>query len=88
MALAKNNKKPVLILQGARDYQVPITEFNKWKIALSNNQNYLFQSFEKLNHLFMEGTGKSEPQEYFNRGNIPVYVIDEITKWIKDQPRK
>ncbi|MEI7978137.1 MAG: alpha/beta fold hydrolase [Bacteroidota bacterium] len=88
MALAKNNKKPVLILQGARDYQVPITEFNKWKIALSNNQNYLFQSFEKLNHLFMEGTGKSEPQEYFNRSNIPVYVIDEITKWIKDQPRK
>ena len=44
--------------------------------------------FTKLNHLFLEGDGKSTPDEYFNRSNVPEYVIDEITKWINAQPRK
>jgi hypothetical protein len=36
----------------------------------------------------MEGEGKSTPDEYSKRGNVPEYVIDEIAKWIKAQPRK
>ena len=47
----------------------------------------MFASFEKLNHLFLEGIGKSTPTEYFNRSNVPEYVIDEIVKWINAQPR-
>jgi len=86
--LAKSNKKPVLVLQGDRDYQVPIGEYLKWKQALVAKTNYQFTSFQKLNHLFLEGEGKSTPDEYFNRSNVPEYVIDEITKWIKAQPRK
>lgn len=86
--LAKSNKKPVLIIQGERDYQVPISEYKLWKDALTEHNNYMFTSFAKLNHLFMEGEGKSTPDEYSIRGNVPEYVIDEIAKWIKAQPRK
>jgi dienelactone hydrolase len=86
--LAKSNKKPVLIIQGERDYQVPISEYKLWKDALVDHNNYMFTSFAKLNHLFMEGEGKSTPDEYSKRGNVPEYVIDEIAKWIKAQPRK
>jgi hypothetical protein len=86
--LAKNNKKPVLIIQGERDYQVPISEYKLWKDALVGHNNYMFTSFAKLNHLFMEGEGKSTPDEYSIRGNVPEYVIEEIAKWIKAQPRK
>jgi dipeptidyl aminopeptidase/acylaminoacyl peptidase len=86
--LAKSNKKPVLIIQGERDYQVPLSEYKLWKDALVDYNNYMFTSFAKLNHLFMEGEGKSTPDEYSKRGNVPEYVIEEIAKWIKAQPRK
>jgi dienelactone hydrolase len=88
ITIAKNNKKPVLVLQGERDYQVPYSEYLSWKTALINNPNYQFTMFQKLNHLFLEGEGKSTPEEYFNRSNVPEYVIEEIAKWIKAQPRK
>jgi hypothetical protein len=86
--LAQSNKKPVLVIQGERDYQVPITEYKLWNNALLNHNNYMFTSFAKLNHLFMEGEGKSTPAEYSVRGNVPEYFIEEIAKWIKAQPRK
>ncbi len=85
--LALKNNKPVLILQGVRDYQVPFSEYQKWQTLLKEKPNYMFASFEKLNHLFLEGIGKSTPTEYFNRSNVPEYVIDEIVKWINAQPR-
>lgn len=88
VSLAQNNKKPVLVIQGERDYQVPFSEYLKWKTTLISNPNYQFASFQKLNHMFLEGEGKSTPEEYANRSNVPDYVIDEIAKWINAQPRK
>lgn len=85
--LAVKNNKPVLILQGQRDYQVPFSEYKNWETLLNGKTNYMFASFEKLNHLFLEGTGKSTPAEYFNRSNVPEYVIDEVVKWINAQPK-
>jgi hypothetical protein len=38
-----------------------------------------------LNHLFMEGTGPSLPQEYSLPGNIPEQVITDIAEWIGSQ---
>jgi hypothetical protein len=87
ISLAKKNKKPVLMLQGERDYQVPFSEYLKWKATLNNNLNYQFASFQKLNHMFLEGEGKSTPEEYAIRSNVPEYVMEEIVKWIKAQPR-
>lgn len=87
ISLAQKIKKPVLVLQGERDYQVPFSEYLKWKTTLNSNLNYQFASFQKLNHMFLEGEGKSTPEEYAIRSNVPDYVIEEIAKWIKAQPR-
>jgi hypothetical protein len=39
--------------------------------------------YPKLNHLFMEGEGKSTPDEYSKPGNVAKEVIDDIVGWIK-----
>jgi len=72
----------MLILQGARDYQVTMTDFDGWRVALSARPNVTFKSYPLLNHLFMEGEGKSVPAEYMKAGHIPVYVIGDIASWI------
>lgn len=75
----------VLILQGERDYQVTMEDFNLWKKALKTHVNVDFKSYSKLNHLFLEGEGKSYPAEYQIESNIPPYVIKDISNWILDK---
>jgi len=80
---AKQIKQPVLILQGERDYQVTMEDFKLWKSGLADQKNVEFKSYPLLNHLFIEGKGDSSPQEYLLGGNIPEYVIKDISEWIK-----
>ncbi len=73
---------PLLLLQGARDYQVPVTEFNRWKQALSTHPNTTFKLYPDLNHLFLPGKGDSVPSEYMKTGNVPEVVIDDLVNWV------
>jgi dienelactone hydrolase len=80
---AKEIKQPVMLMQGLRDYQVPPREFKIWQHKLHAKKNVTFKSYAKLNHLFLEGEGKSYPDEYEKEGTIPDYVISDIAIWIK-----
>ncbi len=81
---AEKLNKPMLILQGGRDYQVsPAKDFKEWKSAFKNNKLVTFHIYPKLNHLFIEGEGKSTPQEYTVEGHIREDVISDIVNWIK-----
>lgn len=77
-------KRPILFIQGGRDYQVTEKDFNLWKNAL-NNHNNKFVFFKDLNHLMQKGEKKSTPTEYMNKGYVDKRVIDEIIKWIKEK---
>ncbi len=81
--ILKPLKMPMLILQGGRDYQVsPTKDFEVWKSELENRENVNFHLFPRLNHLFMEGEGKSTPQEYGSEGHISEEVIKCILNWL------
>ena len=81
--VAKKIKQPILILQGERDYQVTMTDFNLWKQQLNGNPKNQFISYPNLNHLFMNGAGKSMPSEYEKQGNVEEKVILDIAAWVK-----
>lgn len=82
---AKSIEKPLLILQGERDYQVTMREFDLWKADLKGKKNVSFKSYSGLNHLFIEGTGKPSPQEYEIAGKVDARVINDISSWINNQ---
>jgi hypothetical protein len=79
----KNIKIPMLILQGERDYQVTMEDFELWKSTLKNNKKTSFISYPKLNHLFMSGESASEPKEYMIKGNVDEKVIVDIFNFIE-----
>ncbi|MBV9505051.1 MAG: alpha/beta fold hydrolase, partial [Acidobacteriia bacterium] len=70
---------PMLVLQGERDYQVTMRDFNLWRAELTGRWNVTFRSFPALNHLFISGQGKSLPAEYTEPGHVASEVIDSIT---------
>jgi len=76
--------KPLLILQGARDYQVTTQDFENWKKALAGRSDVEFKLYPKLNHLFFEGQGIPTPNEYtLIHGSVAEYVIADIVAFIR-----
>jgi dienelactone hydrolase len=81
-AAAQAIDRPLLILQGERDYQVTMEDFKRWQEALKGRPSATFKSYPTLNHLFMPGTGPSLPAEYQKPGHVAEPVIVDIAAWI------
>jgi len=82
--LAKSVKKPMLFLQGGRDYQVQTADLENWKAALGGRKDVEFHLYLKLNHFFYAGEGVLTPLEYSRKhGSVLEEVITDIAAWIK-----
>jgi dienelactone hydrolase len=75
--------RPLLVMQGERDYQVTAGEFAAWKTALAATPDVTFKSYTALNHLFITGSGPSGPDEYFQPGHVAEPVVEDIAGWIR-----
>lgn len=78
--------KPVLILQGDKDFQVSIDEdFEGYRTALGHMQNVAFKRYANLNHLFMQsiyGDILKARKEYKVPQHVAEEVIADIADWI------
>jgi hypothetical protein len=75
--------RPMLILQGSRDYQVTTEDFENWKKTLGGRADVEFKLYPKLNHLFAEGQGLPTPNEYsLVHGSVAEYVVSDIAAFI------
>ena len=80
-AVAATLPIPMLILQGERDYQVPMADFDAWKKALDAKKNATLEYFPNLNHMLFAGTGAPSPEEYHQPGHMDAAVIAAIVNW-------
>jgi fermentation-respiration switch protein FrsA (DUF1100 family) len=85
---ARSLDRPILVLQGERDYQVTMNDFRGWKKALAGRRGVTLRSYSKLNHLFVAGEGRSAPEEYKKAGHVAAEVVREIAKFVNPGPRK
>ncbi|OLP17639.1 hypothetical protein BST81_15050 [Leptolyngbya sp. 'hensonii'] len=81
--VAARLQQPLLILQGERDYQVTLTDFQGWQKALADKPRVTLKRYPGLNHLFIQGEGLSRPEEYQIPGHVDQSVIEDIATWIK-----
>ena len=79
----RKNKKPLLVIQGARDYQVTTKDLDRWREVIPSSTPNEIKVYENLNHLFMSGKGLSKPDEYLKLNHIEQQVIIDITTFIK-----
>jgi hypothetical protein len=80
--VAASLKQRILVMQGARDYQVSLADYDRWKSALGGRQTASFRLYETLNHIFLPGDGRSLPAEYYQPGRIPAEVFADIAEFI------
>ncbi|MFZ3217396.1 MAG: alpha/beta fold hydrolase [Candidatus Acidiferrales bacterium] len=75
-------KIPIFIAQGGRDFQVTTANFEEWSAALSKNKNVTLRTYPNLNHLFIPGTGASQPSEYGRLDHVSQGLVEDIAAWI------
>ncbi len=80
-------QKPMLIMQGEKDFQATVEhDFNAYKQLLSDKNNVTFRLYENLNHAFVPsvyGNIIKAKQEYNVEQHIGEDVIADIANWIK-----
>lgn len=59
-----------------------LTDFERWKRALSGRREVTFRSYPALNHRFMPGTGPSAPREYETPSHVAEEGVRDIAAWI------
>jgi hypothetical protein len=72
---------PMFILQGERDYQVTMRDFDLWKAALASHANVTYRSYPALDHFFFAGTGPATPAEYMRPSHVDADVVADIAAW-------
>lgn len=83
-ALAKNTATQFFIVQGEKDYQIPMTEFELWRATVGASEHVKMQSYPNLTHLFTPtNTDKPSPADYFSPNNVEFQVIWDMSDWIK-----
>lgn len=76
-------QKPLLLLQGGRDYKTTAEDWSLWQQALDQSPQAAFKVYSNLNHLMMTGVGKSNPGEYQIKGTVSEDVSRDIAAFIQ-----
>lgn len=79
----KQVKIPALVVQGERDFQATIADYNLWqKAAATRNAPTKFVLYPTLNHLLVDGRGPSNPAEYQTQATVSEQVLQQIYDWL------
>ncbi|MEV6881380.1 alpha/beta fold hydrolase [Streptomyces sp. NPDC051135] len=83
VAIAATLGKPMLILQGGRDYQVTVADdLVRWRTSLADRPDVDIRIYEADNHLFFPGAGPSTPAEYGAPQHVDPAAVADIAHWL------
>jgi hypothetical protein len=83
VATAAGLDKPMLILQGGRDYQVTVADdLTRWQTGLTHRPDVTFRVYDADDHLFFRGEGPSTPAAYESPQHVDPAVVTDIAEWL------
>ena len=81
--LAATLDKPILLLQGGRDYQVTVADdLAIWRAGLADRPNTTIHVHDNDNHLLFAGNGPSTPAEYEPAQHVDPAIVTDIVDWL------
>ena len=81
---AKEITEPVLLLQGEEDYQVTMEDFEIWKSAVAEKENWQLISYPGLTHAFVPGKKTEGSSVYARAGRVREDIILDIASFIEE----
>ncbi len=76
--------RPILVLQGGRDYQATVADdLPRWQAALADRPDATIRIYPEDDHLFVAGSGQSTPAETLSPHHVDPRVVADIAAWLK-----
>jgi dienelactone hydrolase len=76
--------KPMLILQGGRDFQVTVADdLAGWQVGLAHRRDVTIRIHDADDHLFFRGEGASTPADYTVPRHVDPAVVADIAAWLR-----
>lgn len=82
LKMAEEITRPVLVLQGEEDWQVTMTDFNIWKEAFGDKENWTLISYPGLIHSMTHGVMNDVTMNYLRTEKVDEKVISDIAGFI------
>ncbi len=79
---AKAITKPLLVIQGEGDYQVPMREFEVIKSTLGEKANVIYKQYVNLSHTFTPAGDPPSPQDYDIEYHVATEVIEDLAHFV------
>ncbi|WP_370964160.1 hypothetical protein [Amycolatopsis sp. cg9] len=89
VATAAGLDRPILILQGGRDYQVTAAgDLADWQAGLAHRPDVTIRVHDADDHMFFRGAGPSTPAGYEPPQHVDPAVVADIAGWLAAHRRK
>ena len=83
VAVAAALGRPMLVLQGRRDYQVTVDgDLARWQAGLAGRPDVTFRVYDADDHMFFAGAGDSTPAGYQVPQHVDAAVVADIAGWL------
>ena len=82
VAIAKKLTKRIYIIQGGNDFQVPETDYQLWKSALTDKAGVTFKHYGEINHLLSPQMEMGDATQYQKMVNVSEQLVKELALWI------
>ena len=83
VAVAAALDRPMLLLQGRRDYQVTVDDdLARWQAGLAHRPDVTIRIYDADDHMFFAGVGASTPADYQVPRHVDAAVIADTADWL------
>lgn len=80
----ENSTLPLLILQGEKDFETPVSHYEAWQKLLKGRSHTVYRSYQNLNHYFMPSAQNGDASDYDTSGHMARPPIEDIAAWCLD----
>jgi pimeloyl-ACP methyl ester carboxylesterase len=85
---ARDLTLPMLVIQGERDYQVALADWELWQKTSRHPRHVLAKRYPGLDHDLVPGSGPSSHYDYYEARHVDPEVLVDISRWVTNlRPR-